>query len=103
MSKKHEPERNDAVEPVEASPSNAEKDKKVRVDVFNTGEHIPEESLDKVWIKLYKVDKSRNRQFGGFGLGLSIVKAIMEELKNGYGVENCQDGVNFWFELDKAK
>ncbi|MBR5337406.1 MAG: hypothetical protein IK152_05430 [Lachnospiraceae bacterium] len=76
---------------------------KLRVNVFNTGEPIPEEALEKVWIKLYKVDKSRNRQFGGFGLGLSIVKAIMEELGNGYGVENCSDGVVFWFELDRAK
>ena len=73
---------------------------KVRVSVFNTGELIPEDSLDKVWIKFYKVDKARTREYGGNGIGLSIVKAIMNSLQQEYGVQNYENGVEFWFELD---
>lgn len=76
-------------------------DKKVRVWVFNTGKNIPEESLDKIWQSFYKIDKSRTREYGGTGLGLSIVRAIQELHYNGYGVENREDGVQFWFDLDK--
>ena len=72
----------------------------VRVCVFNTGDRIPEEDLDKVWIKFYKVDKARTREYGGSGIGLSIVKAIMEAHHRECGVKNCENGVEFWFELD---
>lgn len=76
---------------------------KVRVTVFNTGNPIPEESLDKIWIKFYKVDKARTREYGGSGIGLSIVKAIMDSMNQGYGVYNTREGVTFWFELDSSK
>lgn len=72
----------------------------VRVCVFNTGEKIPEEELDKVWIKFYKVDKARTREYGGSGIGLSIVAAIMKAHHKECGVRNCENGVEFWFELD---
>lgn len=72
----------------------------VRIAVANTGELIPEEDLDKVWIKFYKVDKARTREYGGSGIGLSIVKAIMDSHNRKYGVRNLTDGVEFWFELD---
>ena len=72
----------------------------VRVSVFNTGKQIPEEDLDRVWIKFYKVDKARTREYGGSGIGLSIVKAIMDSFHRGCGVINHADGVEFWFELD---
>ena len=72
----------------------------VRVSVFNTGEPIPEESLERIWDKFYKVDKARTREYGGSGVGLSIVKAIMESMNQGYGVKNYQNGVLFWFELE---
>ena len=39
---------------------------------------IPEEDLPNIWDKFYKVDKARTREYGGSGIGLSIVKAIME-------------------------
>ncbi len=74
-------------------------EEKVHVTVFNTGEPIPEESVDRLWEKFYKVDKARTREYGGSGLGLSIVKAIMESMKQQYGVKNFEDGVEFWFEL----
>lgn len=73
---------------------------RIRVAVFNTGETIPEEELDKIWIKFYKVDKARTREYGGNGIGLSIVKAIMEAHNRSYGVKNHVSGVEFWFELD---
>ncbi|MBV7274774.1 HAMP domain-containing histidine kinase [Clostridiaceae bacterium UIB06] len=78
-------------------------DDKVRVIVFNTGKHIPSESLGKLWNSFYKVDKARTRAYGGYGLGLSIVKAIQDLHKNSYGVENSEGGVTFWFEIDKVK
>ena len=74
----------------------------VRVAVFNTGEKIPEEALPNVWIKFYKVDKARTREYGGSGIGLSIVKAIMEAHNRSYGVKNHTTGVEFWFELERS-
>lgn len=71
-----------------------------RVSVFNTGANIPEEDIDKIWDKFYKVDKARTREYGGNGIGLSIVKAVMESSGRGYGVKNHSNGVEFWFELD---
>lgn len=73
---------------------------KVRVTVFNTGDPIPEEDIDKIWIKFYKVDKARTRAYGGSGIGLSIVKAIMESMNQSCGVKNYENGVEFWFELE---
>ncbi len=72
----------------------------LRVAVFNTGDRIPDDSIDKVWIKFYKVDKARTREYGGSGIGLSIVKAIMEAHNKKYGTVNHSGGVEFWFEVD---
>ena len=74
----------------------------VRVSVFNTGDIIPKEDLEKVWIKFYKVDKARTREYGGSGIGLSIVKAIMDSMHKKCGVKNYENGVEFWFELSCA-
>lgn len=76
---------------------------KVRVSVFNSGQLIPEESLDKIWTSFYKVDKARTRAYGGTGLGLSIVRGIQELHHNDYGVNNRDEGVEFWFELNRAE
>ena len=78
-----------------------ETDNLVRVSVFNTGERIPEEAIPHLWEKFYKVDKARTREYGGSGVGLSIVKAIMESMNRKFGVENCGNGVLFWFELER--
>ncbi len=72
----------------------------VRVSVFNTGKPIPPEDIENIWIKFYKVDKARTREYGGSGIGLSIVKAIMDSFHRECGVINHTDGVEFWFELD---
>lgn len=74
----------------------------VRIEVYNTGEGIPEESIDRIWEKFYKVDKARTREVGGSGVGLSIVKAVMDTLNKPFGVINYNDGVIFWFELEQA-
>lgn len=75
---------------------------RVRLSVFNTGSPIPEESVAHLWEKFYKVDKARTREYGGSGIGLSIVKAIMESMNQEYGVTNYDNGVEFWFTLDVA-
>lgn len=77
-------------------------DAKMRFEIFNTGDNIPIEDIDRIWDKLFKVDRARNRQFGGSGIGLSIVKAIMTKHNQSYGVTNYQNGVMFYFELDLA-
>lgn len=71
-----------------------------RVSVYNTGKHIPDEDIEKIWDKFYKVDKARTREYGGNGIGLSIVKAILDSYGCRYGVKNTDGGVEFWFELD---
>jgi signal transduction histidine kinase len=75
---------------------------KIKISVFNSGKHIPEEYIEKIWTSFYKVDKARTRAYGGYGLGLSIVKALSDLHNNAYGVENIEGGVTFWFEVDKA-
>ena len=80
-----------------------EKEDKIRISVFNTGNKIAEENLNKIWGRFYKEDSSRNRTDGGTGIGLALVKAIMTNYKNDYGVINKENGVEFYFELDKEK
>ena len=75
-------------------------DDKARITVFNTGAPIPEKDVVHIWDKFYKVDKAHTREYGGNGIGLSIVKAIMESFHQKYGVNNYENGVEFWFELD---
>lgn len=75
-------------------------DTEIRVCIFNTGHLIPEEEIDKLWIKFYKLDKARTREYGGSGIGLSIVAATMEAHGKSYGVRNCTNGVEFYFNLD---
>lgn len=73
---------------------------KARTTVFNTGMPIPAEDVPRIWDKFYKVDKAHTREYGGNGIGLSIVKAIMESFHQQYGVNNYDNGVEFWFTLD---
>lgn len=75
----------------------------LRISVFNEGNPIPEEELEKIWIKFYKVDKARTREYGGSGIGLSIVAATMKLHGRAYGAYNKENGVVFYFELEMAK
>ena len=80
-----------------------EEEQKVRISVFNTGKNIAEEDLSRIWKRFYKVDSSRNREDGGTGIGLALVKAIMNNYQNDFGVMNKPDGVEFYFELPMNK
>jgi len=77
-----------------------QEDGQARVSVFNTGTPIPEEELQNLWNKFYKVDKARTRAYGGSGIGLSIVKAIIDGHGQKCGAENWDNGVEFWFTVD---
>ncbi|MDO5156727.1 MAG: HAMP domain-containing sensor histidine kinase [Eubacteriales bacterium] len=74
----------------------------VRINVFNEGPNIAEEELEKIWVKFYKVDKARTREYGGSGVGLSIVAATMKQHGRKFGAYNKDNGVVFYFELELA-
>ncbi|KMQ05673.1 sensor histidine kinase [Bacillus thuringiensis] len=75
----------------------------VKVEIENTGNPIPEESLEKIWDRFYRLDASRSRHTGGTGLGLSIVKNILDLHDAEYGVYNTTNSVVFYFNLQKVK
>ena len=78
-------------------------DNNVRISVFDEGENIAEDELGKIFDKFYKVDKARTREYGGSGIGLSIVAATMNAHEKNYGVYNVENGVVFFFELDMVE
>lgn len=73
-----------------------------RLGVFNSGDRIPVNEMEQIWVSFYRSDKSHSREQGRVGLGLSIVSAIQELHGLGYGVQNCQGGVRFWFDIKKS-
>ncbi len=75
---------------------------RVRLEVFNEGEGLPEAELSKIWDKFYRTDRARARVDGGTGIGLSLVKAIAVTLKGECGAMNAENGIVFWFELPDA-
>lgn len=81
----------------------AEEQGKIRISIFNTGKHIDEENIERIWNRFYKIDESRDRSKGGSGIGLSLVKAIMNKCNNKYGVKNVENGVEFYFELNYSR
>lgn len=76
---------------------------KLRITVFNSSKGLSEENLMRIWNRFYKIDESRNRDNGGTGIGLSLVKAIMNNYGNEYGARNVLGGVEFYFDLDLSK
>ena len=74
---------------------------KVKFNIFNTGKNIPEDAVNRIWESFYKVDKARSREYGGVGLGLSIVSGILKLHSAEYGFKNRENGVEFWFEMEK--
>ena len=71
--------------------------------IHNTGSHIPEESLERIWESFYKVDKARTRSYGGSGLGLKIVSSILSAHNSSFGAYNTDIGVEFYFTLEQAE
>ena len=67
------------------------------------GRRFPKKTCPMCLKKFYKVDKAHTRSYGGSGLGLSIVKAIMDSLHQDCGVKNTLTGVDFWFTLEKRE
>ena len=81
----------------------SEDESNVYFSVYNTGNQIPEKDLPNVWEKFFKVDKAHSRSYGGSGIGLSIVKAIVEAHGGAVKVVNKSDGVEFGFKIPRMK
>ena len=64
--------------------------------VFNEGEHIAREDIQKIWEPLYKADEDRSRNDGSSGMGLAISAGILKLHGLKYGVENVEGGVEFY-------
>lgn len=77
-------------------------DNKCKVKIFNTGKQISDEDIENIFISFYRADKSR-KSMGSYGLGLAIVKVIMDMHNEKYGVNNIENGVEFWFELENVE
>ena len=75
----------------------------VSCKVENTGVHIPEEMIPHLFEAFYRADTSRNRNTGGTGLGLYIVRKIMELHHAKYGIQNTSRGVVFWLEMQQER
>ncbi len=74
-----------------------------RISVYNSGKPIPGTDIENIWQSFYRADKSHSRKEGRFGLGLSIVATLQELHGEKYGVINGEKGVEFWFDIKKAK
>ena len=75
------------------------KKEEIEVSIYNEGTHIPEDQIEKIWDRFYRIDQSRTRESGGTGLGLAIVKTILDLHKSTITVKNIEKGVEFLFTL----
>lgn len=71
----------------------------VLVGVVNTGPGIPAADLAHVFERFYRVDKSRDRAHGGAGIGLAIVRQLIESVGGSVGVESADGRTRVWFSL----
>ncbi len=71
----------------------------MKLEIINTGSKIPDSDIENVWESFYKVNKARTREYGGHGLGLYIVKMIVEMHEGEYYVRNLAEGVCFGIKL----
>ncbi|AET67472.1 signal transduction histidine kinase [Desulfosporosinus orientis DSM 765] len=77
---------------------------RIRCEVRDSGKGIPKEKLEVIWERYYKATETHKRPVIGSGLGLSIVKSILEAQGAAYGVESAEGhGSTFWFELKREK
>ncbi|MTI66349.1 MAG: HAMP domain-containing histidine kinase [Firmicutes bacterium] len=72
-----------------------------KVKIIDNGKGIPKDKLPFIWDRFYKVEKSRKRDFSGTGLGMSIVKSILDAHKFNYGIESeVNKGTTIWIDID---
>lgn len=79
-----------------------EPDGGVTLRVFNEGEGVPEDEIDRLWEKFYRTDKARSRESGGTGIGLSIVRAAADVLGARVWAANEPGGIAFYVSLPGA-
>ncbi len=72
----------------------------IKINVFNTGSKIDDKDKDGIFTSFYRADKAHSRKEGRFGLGLSIVKSIVDNHGCECGFENKENGVEFWFTME---
>lgn len=75
---------------------------KIKLSFYNSGDKIDEGELENIWTSFYKVDSDKKSSQSGTGLGLAIVRAIVDLHGGSYGVENRENGVEFWITLPKG-
>lgn len=75
----------------------------ISCSIENTGVKIPETTICHLFEPFYRVDISRNSATGGTGLGLYIVRGILENHNAEYGIKNTENGVCFWLRLPKKQ
>lgn len=74
--------------------------KDLRLEIIDQGEGIPEEDLPYIWDRFYKVDKSRKRNNNSTGLGMAIVKNILEAHGFQYGITSkLKEGTLVWIKM----
>ena len=75
-------------------------EERVRISIHDTGEGIPQEELPMIWHRYYRTQETHKRAVIGSGLGLSIVRSILEQHQVPFGVDSQEgEGSTFWFEL----
>ena len=77
--------------------------KRVEFNIINDGAKIPRTELNKVWDVFYKTDESRSDRISSSGVGLAVVKNILEMHKARYGCDSGEGGTLFWFSMDTNK
>lgn len=77
-----------------------ESENRYKFIIENFGVKLEDEDLKNIWDSFYRGEKSRNKKYGGTGLGLFIVKRILELHKSNFGVENGSNSVRFFFDLE---
>lgn len=71
----------------------------VEFSVYNTGNKIDKDEINKIWNVFYKIDRARSRKEVGHGLGLAIVKRIVDLHDGEVGCENYKEGIKFFFKI----
>jgi two-component system sensor histidine kinase BaeS len=81
----------------------AQRPRDVLVSIDNTGDGIPAADLPHVFERFYRVEKSRDRRTGGAGIGLAIVRHLVESAGGQVGVESTDRLTTFWFTLPGSR